>query len=210
MAIVDRYSGWLCIYHFGSGNGTSISLINELRTLFTTYEAPEKFSLDGGPQFTLNIFQQFLIYWGVKHRLSSAEYPQSNGRAELGIKATKIILYDNISSSTGSITTTRLPEPSYSTETPLYQISTSALPRYYLTVNYEIIYPVTLVNTACINNESSLPNNMKNIYPKNKPPFWISTTNTHNHYHHYLLEIHHYPKPRSQIQSSVAKNWLYC
>ena len=83
MAIVDQYSGWLCIYHFGSGNGTSISLINELRTLFTTYEAPEKFSLDGGPQFTLNIFQQFLIYWGVKHRLSSAEYPQSNGRAEL-------------------------------------------------------------------------------------------------------------------------------
>ena len=84
---------------------------------------------------------------------------------------------------------TRFQEPSYSTETPLYQISTSALPKYYFTVNYEIIYPVTLVTTICINNGSSLPNNMKNIYPKDIPSFWISTTNTHDHDHHYLLEL---------------------
>ena len=52
---------------------------------------------------TSNIFQQFLIDWGVKHRLSSPEYPNSNGRAEFGVKATKRTLYNNISSSTGSI-----------------------------------------------------------------------------------------------------------
>ena len=56
MAIVDWYSGWLCMCHVSSGNAaTSILLIKELKTLFTTYWAPEEFSLDGGPQFTLNM-----------------------------------------------------------------------------------------------------------------------------------------------------------
>ena len=65
--------------------------------------APEEFSSDGGLQFTSSIFQQFFIECSVKHHLSSAEYPQSNGRAELGVKAAKRILYNNISSSTGPI-----------------------------------------------------------------------------------------------------------
>ena len=33
--------------------------------------------------------------WGTKHRLSSAYFPQSNGRAELAVKATKRLLEDN-------------------------------------------------------------------------------------------------------------------
>ena len=76
-----------------------------------------------------------------------------------------------------------MPEPSYSTETPLYQIYISALPKYYSTVNYEIIYPVTPATTIYINHGSSLPNKIKNIYPKDILPFWISITNTHDHYH---------------------------
>ena len=36
--------------------------------------------------------------WGIKHRLSSAYNPQSNGRAEVTVKAMKRILRDNISS----------------------------------------------------------------------------------------------------------------
>ena len=34
--------------------------------------------------------------WGVQHRLSSGEYPQSNGRADLGAKSAKCIIYDNV------------------------------------------------------------------------------------------------------------------
>ena len=33
--------------------------------------------------------------WGVQHRLSSVNYPQSNGRAELGVKAARRIIRDN-------------------------------------------------------------------------------------------------------------------
>ena len=42
-------------------------------------------------------FKKFLKDWGVKHRLSSAAYPQSNGRAEVGVKTAKRIILDNTS-----------------------------------------------------------------------------------------------------------------
>ena len=97
MTIIDKYSGWNCLYHFGTSEATSSTLISTCRTIFTNYGVPEEFSSDGGPQLTANKFQQFLSDWGVKHRLSSAEYPQSNGRAELGVKTAKRILYENLS-----------------------------------------------------------------------------------------------------------------
>ena len=37
-------------------------------------------------------FQNFLTKWGVTHRLSSAEYPESNGRTEMGVKTAKRIM----------------------------------------------------------------------------------------------------------------------
>ena len=43
------------------------------------YGAPEEFSSDGGPQFTLTPFKMFLKTWSVKHCISSLGYPQSNG-----------------------------------------------------------------------------------------------------------------------------------
>ena len=51
---------------------------------------------DGGPQFTSHTFTNFLKSWGIYHRLSSAEYPQSNGRAEIGVKTAKRILMNNL------------------------------------------------------------------------------------------------------------------
>ena len=40
--------------------------------------------------------QSFLRAWGVHHRVSSAYYPQSNGRAELAVKVAKRILLENV------------------------------------------------------------------------------------------------------------------
>ena len=41
-------------------------------------------------------FLTFLQTWGTKQRLSSAYYPQSNGRAEAAVKSAKRIITDNI------------------------------------------------------------------------------------------------------------------
>ncbi len=95
MVIVDRYSGYPCISHFKPGQATTANLVKECRFLFSTFGVPEEFSSDGGPQFK-HSFQKFLDTWGVHHRLSSVDYPQSNGRAELGVRTAKRILLDNL------------------------------------------------------------------------------------------------------------------
>lgn len=95
LIITDRFSGWIHIYGV-SNSATSRSLIKHCRKLFTDYGTPEVFESDGGPQFIATDFEDFLKVWGVYHRKSSAHYPQSNGRAELGVKSAKKILRDTV------------------------------------------------------------------------------------------------------------------
>ena len=66
-----------------------------LREIFTRYGRPDRLDSDGGPQFQSEAFGQFLSTWGITHRVSSPYYPQSNGRAELGVKTAKRLLHDN-------------------------------------------------------------------------------------------------------------------
>ena len=52
-------------------------------------------------------FIEFLKSWRVKERISSVGYAQSNGRAELAVKAGKRIIYDNVASN-GSLDTDKV------------------------------------------------------------------------------------------------------
>ena len=104
LVVVDRFSGWICIFYFRPGESTSSALIKECRELFISYGVPEEVSSDGGPQFKANDFSKFLQQWGVKHRKSSVGYPQSNGRAEVAVKSAKRIIRDNVAAN-GSIDT---------------------------------------------------------------------------------------------------------
>ena len=54
------------------------------------------------PEFTAGITQDFLRVWGVRHRVSSAYFPQSNGRAEVAVKTAKRLLMSN-TGPTGSL-----------------------------------------------------------------------------------------------------------
>ena len=99
---VDRYSGWPITFHLPPGYATTARLISISRQIFIAYGAPDELSSDGGSIFVSGAYRTFLKNWGVSHRLSSAEYAQSNGRAELGVKSAKRIIYDNASSD-GSI-----------------------------------------------------------------------------------------------------------
>ena len=96
LVVVDRFSGWPIVYYFKPGEATSSRVINICREIFMTYGTPEEISSDGGPQFKSINFDTFLKSWGVKHRISSADYPQSNGRSEVGVQSMKRILHDNI------------------------------------------------------------------------------------------------------------------
>ena len=50
---------------------------------------------------------EFLRRWGVKHRVSSAYHPQSNGRAEVAVKTAKRLLRSNVGPS-GALDSDRL------------------------------------------------------------------------------------------------------
>lgn len=98
LVIGDRLSGWSEI--FATPSGTSYAgargLIACLRSFFATFGVPQELSSDGGPEFTASTTREFLQRWGVRHRISSAYFPQSNGRAEVAVKSAKRLLRSNV------------------------------------------------------------------------------------------------------------------
>ena len=57
--------------------------------------APEIISTDGGTNLVSEEMKNFFERWGVQMRVSSAYYPQSNGRAEAAVKSAKRLLMSN-------------------------------------------------------------------------------------------------------------------
>ena len=104
LVIGNRLSGWVEV--FGASAGTTLTgaagLIRHLRSSFATFGVPEELSSDGGPEFTAGCTEAFLRLWGVRHRVSSAHFPHSNGRAEVAVKSAKRLLMSN-TSPTGSL-----------------------------------------------------------------------------------------------------------
>ena len=96
--VADRLSGWTetQLIKMGTEKSGAEGLCMELRRLFITFGVPAEISSDGGPEFSARVTENFLKRWGVRHQMSSAYFPSSNGRAELAVKATKRLLMDNV------------------------------------------------------------------------------------------------------------------
>lgn len=109
LTIGCRLAGWPEIWSTPSGSAWSGArgLISCLRSHFATFGVPDELSSDGGPEFTASLTKEFLEKWGVKHRISSAYYPQSNGRAEVAVKTAKRLLRANVGPN-GSLNTDEL------------------------------------------------------------------------------------------------------
>ena len=103
LVYADRYSGWLEVAKMNSKTERAVE--HTFLKWFSTYGVPEEMSSDGGPPFNAAAYNDFLHRWGVKKRLSSAHYPQSNGRAEAAVKSAKRILEGNINPVTGQLNT---------------------------------------------------------------------------------------------------------
>ena len=67
-----------------------------LRLYFSTYGIAEVIASDGAAVFTSDAMKKFCANWGVTQRISSAYYPQSNKRAEVGVKSAKRLILDNL------------------------------------------------------------------------------------------------------------------
>ena len=93
LVIADRFTGWPEVFRM---NGKAMTLIKTCRNLFAQFGVPEELSFDGGPPFDSIEWKQFLTQWDIGIRQSSANYPQSNGRAELAVKSCKRLICGNI------------------------------------------------------------------------------------------------------------------
>lgn len=94
IAYADRCTGWLEISHLPHG-ATSSRIMALFRQYFTRWGVPEVISTDGGTNLTSDEVCKFLNKWGVVMRISSAQYAQSNGRAEAAVKPAKRLLRAN-------------------------------------------------------------------------------------------------------------------
>ena len=97
LVVADRLSGWSEVFKSKPGTPQSGAegLISCLRNCFSCYGIPTELASDGGPEFVSHKTEEFLVNWGVDHRLSSAYHPQSNGRAEVAVKTVKRLLKSN-------------------------------------------------------------------------------------------------------------------
>ena len=98
LAYADRLTGWLEVAQLPSG-ATSNRIMSQLRLYFARWGAPEQISTDGGTNLVSEEMTRFFKRWGVTVGLSSAHYPQSNGRAEVAVKSAKRMLRGNIGAS---------------------------------------------------------------------------------------------------------------
>ena len=98
LVVVDRLSGWPEVVQVKPGSAMSGAkgLCKALRHVFVTFGVPVEISSDGGPEFVAQETVDFFEAWGIRHRLSSAYFPQSNGRAELAVKTVKRLLESNV------------------------------------------------------------------------------------------------------------------
>ena len=90
----DRLTGWIEIAHLPN-NTTSGKLLQQFRLYFSRYGAPEEQSIDCGTNLISEEMSRFFKCWDVNMRVTSAYYPQSNGRAEAAVKTAKRILMNN-------------------------------------------------------------------------------------------------------------------
>ena len=91
LAYADRYSGWTTVDTWKK-DPSAKEVIRALAQRFADLGVPNRFSSDGGPQFTAREFQEFLQKWGVTHSRSTPYYAQSNGHAEAAVKAMKSLV----------------------------------------------------------------------------------------------------------------------
>ena len=96
MAVVDRYSGWLSLFSLAKDDSKHI--IKVLREYFTRWGIPVNLTTDGASVYVSQEMEEFLLRYGVSHRVSSAYYPRGNKRSEVAVKSGKRLVMENLGS----------------------------------------------------------------------------------------------------------------
>ena len=81
LTIVDRFSRWPTAIPISNINADTV--IDALtHGWIATYGIPEVITTDRGSQFSSQVFTQLLKNWGIRHIMTTAYHPESNGMVE--------------------------------------------------------------------------------------------------------------------------------
>ena len=87
LIVVDAYSKWLEVIPLSSA--TSLSTIEQFRSLFSVHGLPEVLVTDNGTAFTSSEFEDFMKRNGIRHVKSAPYHPATNGQAERAVQTFK-------------------------------------------------------------------------------------------------------------------------
>lgn len=88
LIITDAHSKWPEVYSMHS-NTTTAAVLNKLVELIARFGIPEQIVTDNGRQFVSSDFEKFCKDNAIKHILSSAYHPRTNGEAERFVRTFK-------------------------------------------------------------------------------------------------------------------------
>src|SRR5436190_12974526 len=80
LVIADSYSGYFEVEEINSQSSSVV--IKVLKKWFATHGIPDELRSDGGSCFGSQEFKNFHSDWRFSHRISSTQFPRSNGLAE--------------------------------------------------------------------------------------------------------------------------------
>ena len=67
------------------------------RNILSRFGAPKTIISDGGSHFANKLFEKLMSRYGIKHIMSLAYHPQTNGQAEISNREIKKILENTVS-----------------------------------------------------------------------------------------------------------------
>ena len=103
LKLVHTASSGLCFQMGGSNSfpmndaNTVVSFLQ--KNILSRFETPRTIISDGGSHFANKIFAKLMSRYGIKHIMSLAYHPQTNGQAEISNREIKRILEKTVSSS---------------------------------------------------------------------------------------------------------------
>ncbi|XP_021341716.1 uncharacterized protein K02A2.6-like [Mizuhopecten yessoensis] len=93
LLVVDYFSRFVEIAKLDST--TSEDIIVHLKSIFSRHGIVDILVSDNEPQYSSDVFKQFVRDFGFEHVTSSPKFPQSNGEAERAVQTVKKLLRKN-------------------------------------------------------------------------------------------------------------------
>ena len=73
-----------------------MEVIRHLKPIIARHRIPAEIVSDNRPQFSAEVFAEFMKSYGITHKTSSPIYPQGNGEAEQAVRTVNSILSKSV------------------------------------------------------------------------------------------------------------------